>query len=144
MADPVVGEIPSVIPVVPAVAVVEVELPVVNSISETVVPAQPGVELVIIDEEGVNLGTFVANDKDSILEIARANNVEIPSSCEAGACFVCACQVTEGMQDLEQDKLGIALVDVEPDQFLTCIWGLKAWIFTDGGYHKIVLKKLMS
>ena len=106
--------------------------------------ADTGVEILIKDESGTELGSFVANDKDTIMEIARSNGVDIPSSCEAGACFVCACQVQQGMECLDQDKIGIALVDVEPDQFLTCIGGIKPDMFTDGAYHKIVLQKLMS
>lgn len=71
----------------------------------------------------------------SIMDIAQDEWVELPYSCRSGACYSCCATVHQGKAYLEQNKTGEQLIDVEPDEFLCCIGGIKpeafAWETSD-------------
>jgi ferredoxin len=77
------------------------------------------------------------------LDIAEKNGIDIPFSCRTGACFACACTIKEGMEHVDLGLLGMPLVDVEDDQCLSCIAGVKKQVFSQPGFHRVVLQKLM-
>jgi ferredoxin len=101
------------------------------------------VEVVIENDEGEVLWTVQASKTKSLVESAEDVGIEIPSSCRSGACFVCAARVKEGMEFLDIGKFWIPLVDIDEDQVLTCVCGIKDDVFFVPGYHKIVLEKLL-
>lgn len=75
--------------------------------------------------------------------MAEDQNFEIPSSCRSGACFVCAAKVLKGAECIDIGKMGVPLVDIDEDQILTCIGGIKSECFKDGKVHEVVLEKLL-
>jgi len=75
--------------------------------------------------------------------MAEDVGVELPVSCCSGACFVCACRVKEGLDFIDIAKLSVPLVDIDADQILACVAGIKSACFRDGAYHKIVLQKML-
>ena len=105
--------------------------------------SKEGVEVVITDVEGNELVSFFANEKQSFYQMAQDNDVELPVSCCSGACFVCACRVTEGLELVDIGKLSVPLVDVEEDQVLSCVGGVISGILAKWGYHRIILQKLL-
>ncbi|NOZ44724.1 MAG: 2Fe-2S iron-sulfur cluster binding domain-containing protein [bacterium] len=97
----------------------------------------------IQDKNASALGEFIAEEGKSIAQMADMHNIDIPLSCGAGACFVCAVKVLAGKEFLQQDLISPALVDLEEDQFLTCIGGVKAEMFQKEGNFEVVLQKIL-
>jgi ring-1,2-phenylacetyl-CoA epoxidase subunit PaaE len=60
----------------------------------------------------------------SITDMAEAQGIDLPYSCRSGACFTCCAEVTQWQEWLEQNKTWEQLIDVEPQEFLTCIGGI--------------------
>lgn len=56
---------------------------------------------------------------------------------------MCAAQVVEGQDYLDIGKFGLPLVDIEEDQVLTCVCGIKDSVFSNKNLAKIVIKKLI-
>ena len=65
----------------------------------------------------------------SIVDMAEEQGIELPYSCRSGACFSCCAGVNKGMEYLDKEKTGEALIDVEPGEVLTCICGIKSSVF---------------
>ena len=57
---------------------------------------------------------------DSILELARANGIEIDSDCEAGICGTCKVRLLSGKVDMEAED-GLENEDIEQNMILTCV-----------------------
>ena len=57
---------------------------------------------------------------DSILELARANGVEIDSDCEAGICGTCKVRLLSGKVDMEAED-GLENEDIEQNMILACV-----------------------
>jgi ferredoxin len=43
--------------------------------------------------DGSLISTFVAEDRQSIAQLAKTNGVEFPVSCGIGSCGVCKCKI---------------------------------------------------
>ena len=95
----------------------------------------------IVDEQGDVITVFPGHKIGSIVESGEKHGVEIPVSCQAGACFTCAARVKHGMEDIDIWKVSVPLIDTDEDQILCCIAGIKDECFTDGKQHEIVLEK---
>lgn len=80
-----------------------------------------GVKVIVKDSSGAELGSFMAETGKTLAQMAEMHDIDIPISCGAGACFVCAVKVLSGKEFLQQDLVSPPLVDLEEDQFLTCI-----------------------
>lgn len=65
----------------------------------------------------------------SIVDLAEDQWIELPYSCRSGACFSCCAEVTSGQEFLNPEKTGEALIDVEPNECLTCICGVNKKAF---------------
>jgi len=102
-----------------------------------------GVDVIVEDLDGKEFCRFAGKSHKSFVEMAEDIGVELPCSCCSGACFVCACQIVSGIDDVDIATLSVPLVDVDKDQVLACVGGIKSSCFSDGKYHKIVLKKLL-
>lgn len=97
----------------------------------------------ILDAHGNVEASFTPHIGQSFVEAADDSNVIMPTSCCAGACFTCACRIIEWQDDIDIGLLSVPLVDIDDDQVLTCIGGLKDEVFSDGKFHRIVLQKLI-
>jgi len=104
---------------------------------------QTWVVIKIQDTEWNLLGEFQAEEGKTIAQMAETHSIDIPIACGAGACFVCAVKVISGKEFLHPTMISEPLVDLEEDQFLTCIWGVKSEFLNDGQSHEIVLKKIL-
>ncbi len=97
----------------------------------------------ILDANGVVEWSFSPKVWQSFVEAGEDAGLYMPSSCCAGACFTCACRIVSGQEDVDIGLVSVPLVDIDPDQVLTCIGGLRESIFSDGKFHKIVLQKFV-
>ncbi len=104
---------------------------------------QTWVHVEIIDNQGGLIWSFLAEDEKSFHQMAMDHDIELPVSCCSGACFVCACKVIKWLELVDVGKISVPLVDVEQDQLLSCVGGVISSALQDGGYHKIVLQKLL-
>lgn len=101
------------------------------------------VEVIIKDIEWEEIGSFFANDEQSFYQMAMDNDIELPVSCCSWACFVCACNIEEWLESIDVGKLSVPLVDLDEWQVLSCVGWVFSEKFSEWGYHRIVLKKLI-
>ncbi|USN54561.1 MAG: 2Fe-2S iron-sulfur cluster binding domain-containing protein [Candidatus Peribacteria bacterium] len=88
------------------------------------------VTIKVQDVDGVWHEFQMDHDREiSIVDLAEEHGVELPYSCRSGACFTCCAGVNKGKKYLEQNKTGEQLIDVEPEEFLCCIGGVKPEAF---------------
>ena len=57
---------------------------------------------ILVDEEET---TLVMSQKQTILEAALANDLDVPYSCQGGVCSSCICRVTEGTAAMRQNNI---------------------------------------
>jgi len=57
---------------------------------------------ILVDEEEM---TLVMSQKQTILEVALANDIDVPYSCQGGVCSSCICRVTEGTATMRQNNI---------------------------------------
>lgn len=101
------------------------------------------VTIKVQDSSGNELGSFAAEEGKTIAQMAEWASVEIPVSCGAGACFVCAVKVVSGKEYLQQDLMSSPLVDLEDNQFLTCIGGINPEYINGDDSFEVVLEKIL-
>lgn len=75
-------------------------------------PTAPGKEQceVTVVQDGHSRRFFVDKNKDSVLDAALAQGIELPYSCKGGVCSTCRCKVIEGDVDMDAN---FALEDYE-------------------------------
>lgn len=78
----------------------------------------------------------------SIVEIAAEQGIELPYSCMSGACFACCGEVKKWGEHLDLQKTWEQLIDVESDEILCCIGGVKSEAF--GGKDKTIEIQMMN
>jgi ring-1,2-phenylacetyl-CoA epoxidase subunit PaaE len=72
-------------------------------------PGNEVCELTVI-QDGLTRTLTIEKNKDSILDSALAQGIELPYSCKGGVCSTCRCKVTEGEVDMDAN---FALEDYE-------------------------------
>jgi ring-1,2-phenylacetyl-CoA epoxidase subunit PaaE len=72
--------------------------------SSTATSTSSGVSNITIhvDEEET---TLEMSQKQTILEAALANDLDVPYSCQGGVCSSCICRVTEGSASMRQNNV---------------------------------------
>lgn len=65
---------------------------------------------VTIVQDGITRSIVIAKNKDSVLDSALAQGLELPYSCKGGVCSTCRCKVVEGEVDMDAN---FALEDYE-------------------------------
>lgn len=99
--------------------------------------------------DGTLIGTFPAQDRQSILQIAQNNGIEIPISCGMGLCEVCKCKIVTWNQYVQIDKISPPILPLERSkdgafqEVFTCIGGLTSQSIKDKENHEVVLEKNM-
>ena len=94
------------------------------------------------DHDGSVLGEFLADRHQSLLESAEAAGIDIGYSCRSGACYACACKVTKGIEWLDIGQFGVPLVDLEEDDVLTCVCGVRDERWLDWQEHQVIIKRM--
>jgi len=74
-----------------------------------VAPGKGKCEVTVV-QDGHRRQFVVEKNKDSVLDAALAQGVELPYSCKGGVCSTCRCKVTEGEVDMDAN---FALEDYE-------------------------------
>lgn len=101
------------------------------------------IEVSLINAHGELEWVFNPKQWQSFSDAAADAGISLPTACCAGACFTCCCRIKEGLSDVDVGLVSVPLVDIDDDQVLTCIGGLKDSLFIDGKFHKIVLQRLV-
>jgi ferredoxin len=99
------------------------------------------VTIKIIDSTGAPVMQFPATKMWSISEDAAKAGFEIPTSCCAWACFVCAWRIKQWWECIDIGKISVPLIDIDEDQVLTCVWGIYDRCFDDGLDHEVIIEK---
>jgi len=81
-------------------------------------------KITIKNNEGNLIGTFIADNSESIGHQAQNNDIMIPIACGAGACRICIGIVTKGLEYLDPEAFGSKHIETEKNEVLTCICGL--------------------
>jgi ferredoxin len=95
----------------------------------------------IIDSTGAEMMQFPATKIGSFSEDAEKAWYEIPTSCRAGACFVCAWHIKKWEEHVDIWKVSVPLIDIDEDQVLMCVWWAKESCFVDGEDIEIIIEK---
>lgn len=95
----------------------------------------------VIDSTGAEVITFPWTKIGSFSEDAEKVWFEIPTSCRAGACFVCAWRIKSWAENIDIGKVSVPLIDIDEDQVLMCVGGVKEECFVDWEDHEIVIEK---
>ncbi len=103
--------------------------------------AQSHITVKILNSKWEQLVQFPATKKGSFTEDAEKVGFEIPTACGAWSCFFCAGHVKSGMEYIDIGKLGVPLVDLENDEILMCISGIKEECFLDSQPREVILEK---
>lgn len=107
------------------------------------------VSITIQNDKGESLGSFVAEDTQSISQMAAKNNIEIPVACWMWACYVCACKIKKGSEFVQIDKITTPSTLPQRDELgnftevLSCIGGVKSEYIKDKEQHEIILEKMI-
>lgn len=96
----------------------------------------------IVDHNGTVEASFTPKPGQSFVDAADEIGYEMSVSCCAGACYTCACRIVQGQEDVDTSLVSEPLIDIEEEQVLTCIGGLRDEVFRDGKFHHIILQKL--
>ena len=91
-------------------------------------------------EEGAQVIDADPEEEISILDMLEQKGFELPYSCRAGACTSCCCGVSDGMDILDQNKAGEVIIDLEEDEFLTCIGGFQSKQLQDEEIHTVTME----
>ncbi len=82
-------------------------------------------KIIIKDNSGNQVTEFKDNGEDSIGVQAQDSGADIPFSCGVGACRTCVGKCTSGKEHINPEAIGPQHIDVEDDEILTCIAGIK-------------------
>jgi ring-1,2-phenylacetyl-CoA epoxidase subunit PaaE len=72
-------------------------------------PGREQCELTVV-QDGLTRTLTIEKNKDSVLDSALAQGIELPYSCKGGVCSTCRCKVIEGEVDMDAN---FALEDYE-------------------------------
>jgi len=67
-----------------------------------------------------NSHTFAVPENQTILEVAHAAGIDLPSSCTAGVCTTCAAQILAGTVD-QSEGMGIGQEAIDQGYALLCV-----------------------
>jgi len=82
-------------------------------------------KVIITDHKGVLAAEIESVSDESIGAQAQDAGAPIPFSCGVGACRTCVCTVKKGKEFLDTQAIGPQHIDVEEDEILSCICGVK-------------------
>jgi len=100
------------------------------------------IKITVQATDWTDLGSFEAKKWETIMALAQANNVEIPFSCGAGACWLCLCYIIEWGEYINKAYTNPSFMELDEDQVLTCIAAVKDECFDDENANiEIVLKR---
>lgn len=99
------------------------------------------IKIIVQNPEWLELGSFEAEKKKLITEMAQSHDVEIPFSCGAGACGLCMCEVIEWRDLINGSFLQHPLMEIDGNEVLTCISAVKDEYFEKEWDYTIILKR---
>jgi len=103
---------------------------------------QSTTQVTVHDHDGTVMWQFMADRHQSLLESAEAAGIDIGYSCRSGACYACACKVDKGMEILDIGQFWVPLVDLEDDDILTCVCGIRDEQWQDWQAHEVSITRM--
>ena len=112
-----------------------------NESWETITPSA-AIKVTIQWSDWIEIGSFAAKKGETIMALAQANNVEIPFSCGAGACWLCLCYIVRWWEYINKEYTTPSFMQLDEDQVLTCIAAVKDECFDgENANIEIILKR---
>jgi ferredoxin len=65
--------------------------------------------------------TIAVPENQTILKVAHAAGIDLPSSCNAGVCTTCAARITNGGGVAQEDGMGVSLELQQQGFVLLCV-----------------------
>ena len=99
--------------------------------------------------DGSLIANFPAEDKQSIAQLAKNNNIDFPISCNIGSCGVCTCKIISWNEFIQIDKISMPMRPLERGddgsfkEFFACVGGIKSQAIKDIEDHEVILEKNM-
>ncbi len=99
--------------------------------------------------DGTMISKFIAEDRKSIAQLAKANGVDFPTSCGIGACGICKCKIISWAEYIQIDKISPPLSPLERNEdrsfkeVFACVGGIRSESIQDTEQHEIILEKNM-
>lgn len=84
------------------------------------------VKITVKSGNGNEMGSFDADNSQSIASQGASAGVLIPTACGIGACGLCVADVEKGEEFIEVNAFGTGGFPTMDGQILTCISGIKA------------------
>ena len=107
------------------------------------------VTILLQKPDGSHIATFVAEDKQSIAQLAKKNGVDFPISCGIGLCWICKCKIISWHEHIQIDKITVPMKPLGRDQnglfteVFACVGGINTESINSPEQYKIVLEKNM-
>ena len=105
------------------------------------------VTIILKQTDGTIIGNFVAEDHQSIAQLAQNNGIDFPISCKMGACWVCKCKIISGNEYIQIDKITLPKKPLERHEngdfkeFFACVGGVSSQAIKDKEHHEIIIEK---
>lgn len=99
--------------------------------------------------DGTQIASFIAEDHQSIAQIAKNNGIEFPTSCGVGLCGICKCKILAWNQYIQIDKISPPMKPLERNEdgsfkeVFACVGGVSSEAIKDAEHHDIILEKNM-
>lgn len=105
------------------------------------------VKVIIQNYDWKTLWSFIWKEYKWIAQMARENNMEIPTACGMWFCRVCCCKIKKWSECVQIDKLQVPIIDLDKNknwdynEVLTCVWWLKTEYLKSIDEYEIILQK---
>ena len=101
----------------------------------------------IQNSDWVEIGSFPADPRKTLGQMARDNNIDIPISCGMGACYVCSCKIKQGSECVKIDTLMTpALLPAQDEnknfkEVFACVWWIQPDKIKSSETFEVILQK---
>ncbi len=82
-------------------------------------------KIIVKSGSGTEIGTFEADNSQSITTIGATAGVMIPVACGIGACGICVADIQKGEEYIDPNAFGTGGFPIMDGQILTCVAGVK-------------------
>jgi len=107
------------------------------------------VTIILQKPDWTQIASFIAEDHQSIAQIAKNNGIEFPTSCGVGMCGICKCKIVQWNNYVQIDKISPPMKPLERNddgsfkEVFACVGGITSEAIKDKENHEVILEKNM-